>query len=162
MRTGDQAKDYGIVTVRPRPGRVAGRKESLFAAICFPVLAKNFGISRLRIFGVKNMARFHTLVGLGLASAMMIGTPVFASSPSASTTATKTVAKPATKLTAKPAAKPAVRAQAKPATRLAAAPARATPARSGGRMVKARLANGKTVTYDCSLAGNKTKQACKG
>lgn len=109
------------------------------------------------------MARFHTLVGLGLASAMMIGTPVFASSPSASTTTTtKTAAKPATKLAAKPAAKPAVRAQAKPATRLAAAPARATPARSGGRMVKARLANGKTVTYDCSLAGNKTKQACKG
>lgn len=107
------------------------------------------------------MARFHTLIGLGLASAMMIGTPVFASAPAASTT-TKAAAKPATKLAAKPAAKPAVRTQAKPATKLAATPARATPARSGGRMVKARLANGKTVTYDCSLAGNKTKQACKG
>ena len=30
-----------------------------------------------------------------------------------------------------------------------------------GRMVTAKLANGKTVTYDCSLAGNKTKTACK-
>ncbi|WP_380778577.1 hypothetical protein [Sphingomonas sp. R86520] len=30
-----------------------------------------------------------------------------------------------------------------------------------GRMVSAKLANGKTVTYDCSLAGNKTKTACK-
>ncbi|MGV7119344.1 hypothetical protein ACVENA_01240 [Sphingopyxis sp. 550A] len=109
------------------------------------------------------MARFHTLVGLGLASVMMIGTPVFASTPSASTTTSK----PATKLAAKPAAKPATRAQAKPAAKLAATPARATPARatparSGGRMVRAKLSNGKTVTYDCSLAGNKTKQACKG
>ena len=30
-----------------------------------------------------------------------------------------------------------------------------------GRMVTAKLANGKTVTYNCSLAGNKTKAACK-
>lgn len=30
-----------------------------------------------------------------------------------------------------------------------------------GRMVSAKLANGKTVTYNCSLAGNKTKAACK-
>ena len=114
------------------------------------------------------MARFHTLVGLGLASVVMIGTPVFASTPSASTTTSK----PATKLAAKPAAKPAPRAQAKPAAKLAATPARAiparataaraTPARSGGRMIRAKLSNGKTVTYDCSLAGNKTKQACKG
>lgn len=108
------------------------------------------------------MARFRTLVGLGLASAMMIGTPVFASASSAATTTTKPAAKPAAKPATKLAAKPAARPAAKPATRLAATPARATPARSGGRMVKARLANGKTVTYDCSLAGNKTKQACKG
>ena len=32
---------------------------------------------------------------------------------------------------------------------------------TGGRMVTAKLANGKTVTYNCSLAGNKTKAACK-
>jgi hypothetical protein len=37
---------------------------------------------------------------------------------------------------------------------------RTTTARKG-RMVSAKLANGKTVTYDCSLAGNKTKTACK-
>lgn len=30
-----------------------------------------------------------------------------------------------------------------------------------GRMVTAKLANGKTVTYDCSKAGNATKTACK-
>lgn len=30
-----------------------------------------------------------------------------------------------------------------------------------GRMVTAKLANGKTVTYNCALAGNKTKAACK-
>ena len=29
-----------------------------------------------------------------------------------------------------------------------------------GRMVTAKLANGKTVTFDCSLAGNMTKTAC--
>lgn len=32
---------------------------------------------------------------------------------------------------------------------------------TGGRMVQAKLANGKTVTYNCSLPGNKTKTACK-
>jgi hypothetical protein len=96
------------------------------------------------------MARFRTLVGLGLASTMLITAPVFASAPSAATT--KPAAKPAAHMQAKPAAKP----------RLAAAPTRAPAARSGRRLVTARLANGKTVTYDCSLAGNKTKQACKG
>ena len=29
-------------------------------------------------------------------------------------------------------------------------------------LVTTRLANGKTVTYDCHLAGNKAKAACKG
>ncbi|WP_192878827.1 hypothetical protein [Sphingopyxis lindanitolerans] len=108
------------------------------------------------------MARFRTLVGLGLASTMMITAPVFASSPT--TTTTKSAVKPAAKPTTKLTAKPAAHSQAKPATRakLAATPARASTTRSGGRMVKARLSNGKTVTYDCSLAGNKTKQACKG
>jgi hypothetical protein len=46
--------------------------------------------------------------------------------------------------------------QAKPRT----VAKRTTTARKG-RMVSAKLANGKTVTYDCSLAGNKTKTACK-
>lgn len=91
------------------------------------------------------MARFRTLVGLGLASTMLITAPVFAAA---------TTAKP----------KPAAQAPAKPAAKakLAATPARTAATRPGGRMVKARLANGKTVTYDCSLAGNRTKQACKG
>ena len=30
-----------------------------------------------------------------------------------------------------------------------------------GRLVSARLANGKTVTYNCALPGNATKKACK-
>lgn len=38
---------------------------------------------------------------------------------------------------------------------------RTTTTSGGGRMVQAKLANGKTVTYNCSLAGNKTKTACK-
>jgi hypothetical protein len=29
-------------------------------------------------------------------------------------------------------------------------------------MVTTKTSTGKTVTYDCSLAGNKTKQACHG
>ena len=92
------------------------------------------------------MARFRTLVGLGLASTMLITAPVFAAAT-----------------TAKPAAKPVAHALAKPATtKVATAPARTAAAKPRGRMVTARLANGKTVTYDCSLAGNKTKQACKG
>ena len=48
---------------------------------------------------------------------------------------------------AKPVAKPAAKVAAKPVTR--------------ARMVQAKQANGKTVTYNCSLPGNKTKQACK-
>ena len=90
------------------------------------------------------MARFRTLVGLGLASTMLITAPVFAAAT-----------------TAKPAAKPVAHAQAKPAATKVAT-ARTATAKPRGRMVTARLANGKTVTYDCSLAGNKTKQACKG
>lgn len=83
------------------------------------------------------MARFQTLIGLGLASTMMIAAPVFASTPPASTTT---------------AAKPAAHTPAK----------RAVPARKKAHMAKTTLSNGKKVTYDCSLAGNKNKQACKG
>ncbi|WP_419808296.1 hypothetical protein [Sphingomonas sp.] len=35
------------------------------------------------------------------------------------------------------------------------------PAAPAGRMVTAKLANGKSVTYNCSLAGNANKTACK-
>ncbi|QGN55528.1 hypothetical protein [Novosphingobium sp. Gsoil 351] len=56
-------------------------------------------------------------------------------------------------------AKPATRAvPAKPAARTASA---AKPRGKSG-MVTTRLANGKKVTYDCHLAGNRTKAACKG
>ena len=78
--------------------------------------------------------------------------------------------KPAPKATvaakAAPAAKPA---PAKPAPMMAAKPMAASkPAAKpraatapGGRMVSAKLANGKTVTYNCALAGNKTKKVCQ-
>ena len=83
-------------------------------------------------------------------------------------TAKSTVAKPAAAktVTAKPAALPraaaaprATAAVARPATRTFAP--RAVAPQGGGRMVNARLSNGQTVTYNCSLAGNQTKQACK-
>ncbi|SEL92558.1 hypothetical protein SAMN05216382_2947 [Sphingomonas palmae] len=32
---------------------------------------------------------------------------------------------------------------------------------AAGHMVTTKTATGKSVTYDCSKAGNKTKQACK-
>ena len=83
------------------------------------------------------------LAGLAAAAALSFGGPALA----------VTAAKPAAKVAAKPAPKPA----AKPSF---VAPAKAHPA-ANGRMVTARQSNGKSVTYNCSLAGNKTKQACK-
>ena len=49
------------------------------------------------------------------------------------------------------------------ATKPVMAPTRTTQTRiaAGGRMVAAKTATGKSVTYDCSKAGNKTKQACR-
>jgi len=97
------------------------------------------------------MARFRTLVGLGLASTMMITAPVFASTPASS---------------ASPSAKPVVHSMAKPtvAPKAATAPApkRVASTRQNTHLAKATLSNGKKVTYDCRLAGNKNKQACKG
>ena len=60
-----------------------------------------------------------------------------------------------------------------PAKQVAVVTKRATPAvpartasaakpRSHAGMVTTTLSNGKKVTYDCHLAGNKTKSACKG
>ena len=95
------------------------------------------------------MASFRTLVGLGLASTMMITAPVFAST-----------AAPAT---AKPALHAPVRHAAATTTKVkAATPTRAASARPNAHLAKATLSNGKKVTYDCRLAGNKNKQACKG
>ncbi|MBD3745821.1 hypothetical protein ACWKWJ_13350 [Sphingopyxis terrae subsp. ummariensis] len=94
------------------------------------------------------MARFGSLIGVGLAATMMIAAPSFAAT---------TTAKPAT-TAVKPAAKPVKQAAAKPK----AASQRVAAARPTGHMVKAKQANGKTVTYNCSLPGNKNKQACKG
>lgn len=92
------------------------------------------------------MARFRTLVGLGLASTMMITAPVFASTPASSTST---------------AAKPVAHAAA-PRAATTAAPKRVASTRKNTHLAKATLSNGKKVTYDCRLAGNKNKQACKG
>lgn len=120
------------------------------------------------------MSAFRTLVGLGLASTMMITAPVFAAPGTTNRATPATRAVPATRATPAKPATPAVRATpakpAVPAKKVAAVtpkakittPAKAVPARHGARLVTAKLSNGKTVTYDCSLAGNKTKQACKG
>lgn len=89
------------------------------------------------------------------AAALLCGTAASAQmKPAAKPTPTKTVAAKPAAAAAKPvpamAAKPAL--AAKPAPRAKAA---------AGRMVSAKLSNGKTVTYNCSLAGNKTKKACQ-
>lgn len=97
------------------------------------------------------MARFSTLLGLGLASTMMITAPVFASTP---VTSTSTAAKPVAHTMAKQAVAPKAAATA--------APKRVASTRQNTHLAKATLSNGKKVTYDCRLAGNKNKQACKG
>lgn len=98
------------------------------------------------------MSRIASIVGLGLASAMMLSTPVFAA----------TATKPAPAATARPAAKPAAKlAVAKPTARKAA-PAHVAKAKKNGHFASATLKNGKKVTYNCSLPGNRNKQACHG
>lgn len=97
------------------------------------------------------MAHFRTLVGLGLASTMMITAPVFASTPAASSSAA-----------AKPVAHVAAKQTAAPKAATTAAPKRVASTRQNTHLAKATLSNGKKVTYDCRLAGNKNKQACKG
>jgi hypothetical protein len=93
------------------------------------------------------MARFRTLAAFGLASMVMIGAPAIAASPQHQTSTSATAAKPAApvKLAAATPAKPKAVTRARPT-----------------HLAKATLRNGKQVTYDCRLAGNKTKQACKG
>jgi len=86
------------------------------------------------------------LAGLAAAAVLSLGSPALA----------VTAAKPAATV----AAKPAVKVAAKPAFKAHPAALHAKPAATG-RVVTARQSNGKTVTYNCSLAGNQTKQACK-
>ena len=105
------------------------------------------------------MTKCKNMIGMGVAALAIISLPALA-------TTTSTAAKPVTAHAAKPAAIHAVHSKA-----VAAAPARAVPAvrlaprvaaaRPNGRMVQARLSNGKIVTYNCSLAGNQSKQACR-
>ncbi|WP_281061187.1 hypothetical protein [Sphingobium sp. Sx8-8] len=62
-----------------------------------------------------------------------------------------------------PAAQPVVAAKPVTATKpmTAAKPMMAAKPGAAPRMVRARLSNGKMVTYNCSLPGNQNKTACK-
>uniref|UniRef100_UPI0035CBEC8F hypothetical protein n=1 Tax=uncultured Sphingomonas sp. TaxID=158754 RepID=UPI0035CBEC8F len=109
------------------------------------------------------------MIKLAFAAAVLLsGTAALAQAPAAHpTVATKTTTKTTT---AKPAAVAASKttvtttkttppvASVKATT---VARSRTTKTTGTGRMVQAKLANGKTVTYNCSLAGNKNKTACK-
>jgi hypothetical protein len=90
------------------------------------------------------MARFRTLIGLGLASTALLTAPVFA----------------ATTATARPAAHAQLHQAAAATPKAKASASTAAPAKT--HLAKATQSNGKKVTYNCNLAGNKNKQACKG
>ena len=105
------------------------------------------------------MTKFKNMIGMGAATLAIISLPALA-------TTTSTAAKPITAHAAKPAATHTVHTKAIAAAPLRAAPAvrlapRVAAARPNGRMVQARLSNGKIVTFNCSLAGNQSKQACR-
>lgn len=109
--------------------------------------------------------KFPVVAGLVAATVLAIGSPALAATGSQTAKPTLT-ARPAVKQAAK--AHPVlVAAKPKPAF---IAPAKSRPSAqravvarpaTTGRMVKARLGNGQVVTYNCSLAGNQTKQVCK-
>ena len=135
------------------------------------------------------MTNFKNMIGMSVAALAIISVPALATTTTtAAKPAAAHVAKPApphavhTKVVAAapiravPARKPATAAHAEPvravrAKAVAVTPVRAAPAarpaplvaaaRPNGRMVQARLSNGKIVTYNCSLAGNQSKQACR-
>lgn len=114
------------------------------------------------------------LVGALVFAASAITTPAMAATAPAKAPAAKavaatkaapvvkvhTAAPPAAHVTAVKPAAPTSRPGMFSFTKPAAARPAPRPA-ANGRMVQARLSNGKTVTYNCSLAGNQTKQACK-
>ena len=135
------------------------------------------------------MTKFKNMFGMGVAALAMISLPALASTPSiaakpvtahatkpAPTRAVHAKAVAAAPVRLAPAKRPATVAYTAPvraahSKAIAAAPLRAAAAvhpaprvaasRPNGRMVQARLSNGKIVTYNCSLAGNQTKQACR-
>ena len=96
------------------------------------------------------MSRFQKIIGVGLASAMMLTTPAFAATAATAPTTKTTVA-----------AKQAPATKAAPAKHVAVAKAKHHTRRSGKHFASATLKNGKKVTYNCNLAGNKHKTACK-
>jgi hypothetical protein len=72
------------------------------------------------------------------------------------------VAKPATAAAAKTADAAARTEKAAKTAKMAKATTAAAAAAPNPNKVTTRTSTGKTITYDCSKAGNKTKAACKG
>lgn len=135
------------------------------------------------------MTKFKNMIGMGVAALAIISLPALATTTStAARPVIAHAAKPAPKRAVHTKAVAAAPVRAVPAKRpvtvahtapvrvvrtkaIAAAPVRAAPAarpaprvaaaRPNGRMVQARLSNGKIVTYNCSLVGNQSKQACR-
>ncbi len=99
-------------------------------------------------------------ITIAAATALLCGTAALAQTPVAKTTTKTTAVKatPAATKTTVTTSKSTPPATAVHATTVAHSRTTTT---TGGRMVQAKLKNGKTVTYDCSKAGNQKKTACK-
>ena len=96
---------------------------------------------------------------LAIAVAALLGTAATAqmAPKPAATVAAKTTTKTTTVKTAATQPAPAPAAKPAPAPRAKVAKPAAT-----GRMVTTKTSTGKSITYNCSLAGNAAKKACKG
>jgi hypothetical protein len=126
--------------------------------------------SIVRFFGRTTMSflRFTpALAALSLMAGAAHAAPAnsMAAAPAAAKTtkpAKPTMAPATPMMAAKPAMAPAKPMMAaKPAkTAMRAAPRKAVSA-PAGRMVTTKTSTGKAITYNCSLAGNMTKKACK-
>ena len=119
----------------------------------------------MKIFNTITMA---SIVAVSLASASYAAPSAKAPPAAHATPAAHAVAKPATTRTSTTASHTGAAPKAAPAKSggLASwfgggAKTLAPSTSAGGRMVRARLSSGQTVTYNCSLAGNAAKQACK-
>lgn len=84
--------------------------------------------------------------------AALVGSQAAFAAPTAKAT---TAAKTTVVTTSKPAATSTTKTTVAKSTKTVKA------ARTGGRMVTTKTSTGKTITYDCSKAGNATKAACK-
>lgn len=95
------------------------------------------------------------------AGALVAGTAAIADARPVTTHAT-VAAKSTTTTTAKPSLMTRMKtAFARPAATSATTTTHTAATAAGGRMVTTKTSTGKTVTYNCSKAGNANKKACK-